>query len=88
MQEHWHEEPVLRLRNYLAGLGAWDKDREEALARECSEAVNAAVETYLGTAPPGTDAMFAHLYATLPSALQAQRAEALRFAPAQGGDHG
>ncbi len=88
VQAYWHEEPVLRLRNYLARLGAWDKDKEEALARECSEAVAAAVETYLATPPPDTAAMFDHLYAALPSALQAQRAEALRFAPAQGGDHG
>ena len=67
--------------------------KEEALARECADTVNAAVEAYLSTPPPTTAAMFDHLFATLPAALAAQRDEALRFAPRSaggqpGGDHG
>ena len=75
--EAWKREPVLRLRNYLASAGAWDKAREEALVRECNERVQAAVQEYLDTPPPQPEAMFEHLYATLPPALEAQRADAL-----------
>ncbi|HRG72455.1 MAG TPA: pyruvate dehydrogenase (acetyl-transferring) E1 component subunit alpha, partial [Thauera aminoaromatica] len=93
VQEQWSFEPLTRLRNHLVGLGAWGPDKEEALARECTETVNAAVEAYLNTPPPTTAAMFEHLFATLPAALVAQRDEALRFAPRKaggqpGGDHG
>ena len=93
VQEQWSFEPLTRLRNHLVKLGAWGPEKEEALARECAETVNAAVEAYLSTPPPTTAAMFDHLFATLPAALAAQRDEALRFAPRTagrqpGGDHG
>lgn len=85
----WTLEPIVRLRNYLARSDAWDKTREEALARECGDAVNDAVEKYLATPPRGPEAMFDHLYATLPRALVPQRDAALRFAPPNGGNgHG
>jgi pyruvate dehydrogenase E1 component alpha subunit len=85
VREQWRFEPILRLRNYLASAGGWDKDEEEALQRECADAVNAAVDEYLAIAPPTTAAMFDHLYATLPAALEAQREEARRFAGEAGG---
>jgi len=93
VQEQWSFEPLTRLRNHLVRLGAWGPDKEEALARECAEKVNAAVEAYLGVPPPGVGAMFDHLYAELPRALATQRETALRFAPTadrehHGGDHG
>ncbi len=88
VQEQWSFEPLTRLRNHLLRLGAWGKEQEEALAHDCSEAVNAAVEDYLATPPPQTAAMFEHLHAALPKALEAQREMALRFAPPSGGDHG
>ncbi|HPE05786.1 MAG TPA: thiamine pyrophosphate-dependent enzyme, partial [Thauera sp.] len=93
VQEQWSFEPLTRLRNHLVKLGAWGPEKEEALARECADTVNAAVEAYLSTPPPTTAAMFEHLFATLPAALAAQRDEALRFAPRTaggqpGGDHG
>ena len=44
VQEQWAFEPIMRLRNHLLRLGAWSKEQEEALAHECAEAVNAAVE--------------------------------------------
>ena len=56
--------------------------------KECSEAVNAAVEAYLATPPPTTADMFDHLYAALPATLQGQRETALHFAPHDGGSHG
>ena len=88
VRQQWSFEPIGRLRNYLARIGAWDKDREEALQRECAERVNEAVEAYIATPPPTTDAMFDCLYATLPAVLEAQRAEAQRFATRDGEPHG
>jgi pyruvate dehydrogenase E1 component alpha subunit len=73
----WKHEPVARLRAYLVNCGAWDKAREETLLRECNEQVQAAVQAYLNEPPPPLGQMFDHLYATLPAALEKQRAEAL-----------
>lgn len=80
VRQQWAFEPITRLRTYLARTGTWDKDQEEALQRECAEQVNQAVEAYLAVPPPGPEAMFDCLYATLPRALEPQRAEAQRFA--------
>ncbi|HYK13022.1 MAG TPA: pyruvate dehydrogenase (acetyl-transferring) E1 component subunit alpha, partial [Burkholderiales bacterium] len=33
----WKREPVLRLRNYLSEVDAWDKAREETLLKQCNE---------------------------------------------------
>ncbi len=76
----WKHEPVARLRAYLVGCGAWDKAREDALLRECNEQVQVAVQDYLNTPPPALGQMFDHLYTTLPTALEKQRAEALALA--------
>ena len=57
-------------------------------SKECTEAVNAAVEAYLATPPPPVTAMFDQLFATLPPAMQAQLDTALRFENKQGGGHG
>jgi len=73
----WKLEPVLRLRTYLTENGAWDKAREDALLKDCNEQVQAAAQAYLDTPPPEPGQMFDHLYATLPAALQRQRAAAL-----------
>ncbi len=73
----WKLEPILRLRTYLVDNGAWDKAKEDALLKECNEQVQAAAQAYLDTPPPTAEQMFDHLYATLPAALQKQRAAAL-----------
>ncbi|MCM2307854.1 MAG: pyruvate dehydrogenase (acetyl-transferring) E1 component subunit alpha [Sulfuritalea sp.] len=92
VEAQWTFEPIRRLRNYLLRLQAWGPEQEEQLIGECSAAVNAAVEAYLATPPPGAADMFDHLYATLPAALQEQRAMALHFAlrlaPHEGGGGG
>ena len=77
LAEAWKREPVLRLRTYLTGLGAWDKAKDDALLKECNEQVQAAAQAYLDTPPPTAEQMFDHLYATLPAALQKQRAAAV-----------
>ena len=74
--EAWKLDPIVRLRTYLTGAGAWDKAKEDALLRTCNEQVQAAAQAYLDTAPPAAAQMFDHLYATLPGPLQKQRAAA------------
>src|SRR5262245_18631115 len=73
----WKLEPLTRLRAYLLEIGAWDKVQEDALLKSSNEQVQAAAQAYLDTPPPGPEQMFDHLYATLPSALEKQRAAAL-----------
>jgi pyruvate dehydrogenase E1 component alpha subunit len=88
VEAQWVFEPILRLRNHLLRLDAWSPQQEEQLIKECSEEINAAIERYLVTPPPTTESMFDHLYAALPTAMHDQRADALRAAVGQGGDHG
>ncbi len=73
----WKLEPLARLRSYLTANGAWDKAKEDELLKECNDEVQAAAQAYLDTPPPAKGQMFDHLYATLPAALQKQRAHAL-----------
>jgi pyruvate dehydrogenase E1 component alpha subunit len=75
VQAHWKEEPIARLRAYLAGAKAWGKTDEEALSAECQGQVEAAVERYLATPPRAPQTMFDHLYAELPGAYRGQRDE-------------
>jgi pyruvate dehydrogenase E1 component alpha subunit len=84
VQQQWLLEPIARLRNYLVKAGVWDKEKEEQLARQCTEAVNVAVDAYLATPPPPTETMFDHLYAAVPQSMQEQRAAALQFAGMNG----
>jgi 2-oxoisovalerate dehydrogenase E1 component alpha subunit len=73
-------EPLVRTRAFLESQGYWDEAAEQALRRECSEAVEAAVKQYLATPKQSTDSMFDYLYAQLPAGLRAQREDARRFA--------
>lgn len=72
--KHWKDEPLVRLRAFLAAEHGWSKDEEEELLTEIRGQVDAAVEVYLATAAEEPAAMFDHLYASLPSALAGQRA--------------
>ena len=88
VQQHWQQEPLGRLRDYLVRIGAWDKEQEERAARQCAEQIAEAVESFLAIAPPGPEAMFDQLYASLPAALKEQRDAALRHATGGKHDHG
>jgi pyruvate dehydrogenase E1 component alpha subunit len=76
LAEAWKHEPIARLRRWLAANGAWSKQEEEALHRDCAERVQAAVKAYFDTPRPGPGQMFRHLYARLPEAYLWQRDEA------------
>jgi pyruvate dehydrogenase E1 component alpha subunit len=75
VQARWKEEPIARLRAFLAGRKAWSKKDEEELATECQQRIDAAVERYLATQPREPGTMFDHLYARLPTAYASQRRE-------------
>ena len=75
VQARWKEEPIVRLRAYLVSQGVWGKSQEEALAAECQQRIDAAVEKYLAAPAREPAAMFDHLYANLPKAYAAQRDE-------------
>ncbi|HEY8126857.1 MAG TPA: pyruvate dehydrogenase (acetyl-transferring) E1 component subunit alpha, partial [Methylocystis sp.] len=76
----------------LVSEGAWSKEQEAELHKECAEEVDREVAAYLHASPLSSDAMFEHLYAKLPGTLQWQRDEARRFAQrdanANGNGHG
>lgn len=63
----------MRLRTYLMRKNVWDKAHDTELGKACYAQVEAAVQEYLAVAPPGTSAMFDHLYATLPRAARTTR---------------
>ncbi len=73
-------EPLLRTRAFLEAQNWWSDADEQALRRECSDEVEAAVKQYLAQPKQSTDSMFDHLYAQLPTRLQAQREDARRYA--------
>lgn len=73
VSRQWAFDPITRLRNYLVTQKTWGKDDEEKLIAECNERVQAAVNEYLATPPAPPQAMFDHLYATLPASLAWQR---------------
>lgn len=87
VQRQWALEPIGRLRAYLTSIGAWNKELETSLLKQCSDEVERAVEAYLAAPPRGSDAMFDHLFASLPRAMRDQRDEARRFDPRRGAVH-
>ena len=55
------------------------------MLEECGREVDAAVEEYLSTPRMPVTAMFDHMYAELPEAMQEQREIALRYEGSGGG---
>ena len=87
VKDAWALEPLLRTRSFLIRGGLWSAAQEQELLADCTRQVEAAVAEYLGTPKPTSDAMFDHLFATLPRHLREQRATARRAAagPKSGG---
>ncbi len=72
---HWKEDPVARLKSHLVSAHDWAKAEEAQLITSCAEAVEQAADAYLAQPPESPEAMFDHLYETLPETLAVQRAE-------------
>ena len=86
VNQAWREEPIKRLRAFLAGRGQWDEEREQALVGECQARVQEAVERFETFAAQAPQALFEHVYARWPAALEEQREQLLeRAARRQGG---
>lgn len=83
VSERWKADPVTRIRELLVGLGLWGRQQEEQLLEECAATIDSAVHDYESYRPMPASSMFEHLYAELPSAYVAQRAE---LEAAEGGD--
>jgi len=77
---HWPAEPLVRLRNFLASTGYWDKQKEEVLLHECSSKVEQAAQEYLATAAQPVSSIFDYVYAEMPPELAEQRAIAVAMA--------
>jgi 2-oxoisovalerate dehydrogenase E1 component alpha subunit len=73
VRSHWKEEPLPRLRAFLAAAHGWSKDDEEALQTSLVAEMDAAADTYLATEPEPAHTMFDHLFAEVPATLAAQR---------------
>jgi 2-oxoisovalerate dehydrogenase E1 component subunit alpha len=78
----WAEDPISRLRAYLAANGSWSKDEEEGLLAEAAAAIEEAQKRYLATPPQSPETMFDFTYERVPQDLMRQRAAALSVAEA------
>jgi len=78
------EDPILRLRTFLASRGQWNEAQEKALIQAAQAKVVTVVENYTNTPPRHPASMFQHLYAELPAAFHSQKEEVIHFG---GGQH-
>ncbi len=78
MRAGWRRDPITRLRISLTEMHGWSEADEKALNAECAEAVKAAVDKYIDTPRQRPQSMFDHLFASLPAALESQRAAAAK----------
>jgi 2-oxoisovalerate dehydrogenase E1 component alpha subunit len=80
VEQHKHEDPMLRLQTYLVSQKLWDDAQEQQLRDEYQQQVADAVERYLAIEPQAVNAMFDYLYAELPHALEEQYHTAIEAA--------
>lgn len=73
----WQREPLLRLRSYLTGQGAWDEKKEQLLLAQCDDKVLAAVQEFEDIPKPDIASMFDYMYGDMPHDLAAQKERAL-----------
>ena len=77
VSEHWHDDPVARLRTYMTDQALWTRADEEGLIAGVAAEMDAAAAVWLASSPQPVSAMFDFLFAALPAPLAAQRAEAV-----------
>jgi pyruvate dehydrogenase E1 component alpha subunit len=81
----WRQlDPLARVGAYLAQHEGWSDADEDALVERCDDEVASAATAYNGTTPQPPEAIFDHLFASLPRELERQRATLLASAPADG----
>ncbi len=64
----WKKEPIARLAYYLESQGLWSREKEQQLHAELASYIDVAVQNYLKRSKQAPQAMFDHLYETLPDA--------------------
>jgi pyruvate dehydrogenase E1 component alpha subunit len=85
--EHWKQDPLPRLRNYLVASELWSKRDEQELLDWCRGELDLAVSEFEARPPQPPQEMFAYLFAELPVSLAGQREVLLaRLAAESAGD--
>lgn len=79
LERAWACEPLKRLHDYLVNHQAWNENREQQLQAEIEQVIAQGVQDYLEKSPAEPTDMMDYLYAELPSAYQAQRAEIVHY---------
>lgn len=79
LEQAWLEEPIKRVKAYIADKNWWDDKQEQALQEQSQAEITKVVDNYLATPSQDVTTMFDYLYATLPSELQQQREQAIHF---------
>lgn len=69
----WARCPIARLKRWLEASGLWSEADEAALVADGTAAAEAAAQAFVTMPPAAPEAIFEHLYARLPKALEAQR---------------
>lgn len=69
----WANDPMARIRTYLANRGWWSKEDEEALVGDCKARIDAAQEEFLAMEPQPVTDIFDYLFAELPESVARQR---------------
>jgi pyruvate dehydrogenase E1 component alpha subunit len=82
----WERCPIKRFRIWLESSGHWSADDEENLQAEATATAEATAQAFLSMEAEPPEAIFDHLYASLPKSLQWQRAEVAARGPV-GGPH-
>ena len=72
VSERWKDDPIARLRAFIEQRG-WTRDDEQALIEATRDEIEAASEAYLAVPPLPPEAMFDHLFETLPAPLVPQQ---------------
>ncbi len=83
----WRLEPLIRLRQYLSDIGAWNDKKEKELLQEVAANVDTEVQRYLNTPKQPIEAMFDYMYQELPEFLEEQRDHAIKYGDSNGGHH-
>lgn len=81
----WERCPVKRYKAYLETAGFWSQADEDALIAAGTAAAEAAAQTFTATQPQAPEAIFDHLYETLPKSMAWQREEVRARGPVGGG---
>lgn len=77
-REFTARDPIVRFRNHLVGLGAWDEARDAALRARIDEELRSVVAAAEAKTAPALETLVDDVFATRPRHLDEQLAELLR----------